>query len=274
MSHQAASRTAQKPAQVGQTAGKAQNKNVPIHDSLNKHNDPVKHKKTRSSGQEAIEQAAVSSSNNSQADEETPRVGPEDFMPLKMLGSGSFGEVYLVREIRSGDLFAMKVLTKAKIFGNNLVRYAKTERDVLSYTKHPFIVGLNYAFQTETKLFLILDFCPGGDLGRVLQREGRLTEERARKYLCEVLLAIEALHKRDIIFRDLKPDNVVIDTDGHACLTDFGLSKEGVFDPSRGAKSFCGSVAYLAPEMIRKAGHGKSVDWYLLGVILYEMIVG
>lgn len=195
-------------------------------------------------------------------------------MPLKMLGSGSFGEVYLVREIRTGELYAMKVLTKAKIFGNNLVRYAKTERDVLSYTKHPFIVGLNYAFQTETKLFLILDFCPGGDLGRVLQREGRLSEERARKYLCEVLLAIEALHKRDIIFRDLKPDNVVIDTDGHACLTDFGLSKEGVFDPSRGAKSFCGSVAYLAPEMIRKAGHGKSVDWYLLGVILYEMIVG
>lgn len=247
---------------------------MPIHDSLNKNSDAAKHKKTRSQSQEAIEHAAVSSSNNSQADEETLRVGPEDFMPLKMLGSGSFGEVYLVREIRSGDLFAMKVLTKAKIFGNNLVRYAKTERDVLSYTKHPFIVGLNYAFQTETKLFLILDFCPGGDLGRVLQREGRLTEERARKYLCEVLLAIEALHKRDIIFRDLKPDNVVIDTDGHACLTDFGLSKEGVFDPSRGAKSFCGSVAYLAPEMIRKAGHGKSVDWYLLGVILYEMIVG
>jgi len=216
------------------------------------------------------------SSNVSSAHEEemSRRVGPDDFMPLKILGSGSFGEVYLVREIRSSELYAMKVLTKAKIFGNNLVRYAKTERDVLSYTKHPFIVGLNYAFQTETKLFLILDFCPGGDLGRVLQREGRLNEERARKYLCEVLMAIEALHKRDIIFRDLKPDNVVIDTDGHACLTDFGLSKEGVFDPSRGAKSFCGSVAYLAPEMIRKAGHGKSVDWYLLGVLLYEMIVG
>lgn len=245
---------------------------MPIHDSLNKNSDANKHKKTRSHGQ--LTEEAVSSTVSSQPDEETTRVGPDDFMPLKMLGSGSFGEVYLVREIRTRELYAMKVLTKAKIFGNNLVRYAKTERDVLSYTKHPFIVGLNYAFQTETKLFLILDFCPGGDLGRVLQREGRLSEERARKYLCEVLLAIEALHKRDIIFRDLKPDNVVIDTDGHACLTDFGLSKEGVFDPSRGAKSFCGSVAYLAPEMIRKAGHGKSVDWYLLGVILYEMIVG
>jgi protein-serine/threonine kinase len=195
-------------------------------------------------------------------------------MPLKLLGSGSFGEVYLVREIRTGDLFAMKVLTKHKIFGNNLVRYAKTERDVLSYTKHPFIVSLNYAFQTETKLFLILDFCPGGDLGRILQREGRFSEDRARKYLTEVLLALEDLHKRDIIYRDLKPDNVVLDNDGHAQLTDFGLSKEGVLEGNKGAKSFCGSVAYLAPEMIRKAGHGKSVDWYLLGVLLYEMIVG
>jgi len=96
------------------------------------------------------------------------KVGPEDFMPLKMLGSGSFGEVYLVREIATGELFAMKVLSKSKILGQNLVRYAKTERDVLSYTVHHFIVSLNFAFQTRTKLFLILDFCPGGDLGRLI----------------------------------------------------------------------------------------------------------
>lgn len=195
-------------------------------------------------------------------------------MPLKLLGSGSFGEVYLVREISTNELYAMKVLSKQRILGQNLVRYAKTERDVLSYTKHPFIVSLNYAFQTRTKLFLILDFCPGGDLGRILHREHRFTEQRARMYLCEVLLALEDLHKRDIIYRDLKPDNVVLDDEGHAQLTDFGLSKEGVFEGNKGAKSFCGSVAYLAPEMLRKAGHGKSVDWYLLGVLLYEMIVG
>lgn len=109
-------------------------------------NKESKHKKTRSHGQLQPDEAAATSSISSTPEEETLRVGPEDFMPLKMLGSGSFGEVYLVREIRTCDLFAMKVLTKAKIFGNNLVRYAKTERDVLSYTKHPFIVGLNYAF--------------------------------------------------------------------------------------------------------------------------------
>jgi serine/threonine protein kinase len=108
----------------------------------------------------------------------------------------------------------------------------------------------------------------------LIQKEGKLTEERARIYMAEILLALQDLHKRDIIYRDLKPDNVVIDDEGHALLTDFGLSKEGVLEVSNGAKSFCGSVAYLAPEMLRKAGHGKSVDWYLLGVLLYEMIVG
>ena len=127
---------------------KAQTKNVPIHDSLNNHKHQVaQHRKSLSHGHFDNEADRGSSSNvDSHPDEEASKVGPDDFMPLKMLGSGSFGEVYLVREIRTGDLFAMKVLTKAKIFGNNLVRYAKTERDVLSYTRHPFIVGLNSAF--------------------------------------------------------------------------------------------------------------------------------
>ena len=134
-------------------------------------------------------------------------------------------------------------------------------------------MGLNYAFQTRDKLFLILEYCPGGDLGKVLEKEKRFDEARARIYLAEILLALEDLHKRDIIFRDLKPDNVVLDTQGHALLTDFGLSKEGVLD-NQAANSFCGSVAYLAPEMLKRSGHGKSVDWYLLGVLLYEMLVG
>jgi len=140
--------------------------------------------------------------------------------------------------------------------------------------RHPFIVNLNYAFQTKTKLFLILDFCPGGDLGKIIAHERRFTEDRARLYIAEILLALQDLHKRDIIYRDLKPDNVVLDNDGHALLTDFGLSKEGVLEVNKGAKSFCGSIAYLAPEMLRRVGHGKSVDWYLLGVLLYEMLVG
>jgi serine/threonine protein kinase len=157
--------------------------------------------------------------------------------------------------------------------GQNLVRYAKTERNVLSFFNHPFIVQLHYSFQTPEKLFMILEFAPGGDLGNVLKQEKRLSEDRARNYLCEIILAIEELHKRDIIFRDLKPDNVVLDADGHAMLTDFGLSKEGITTNDQ-AKSFCGSVAYLAPEILKRSGHGKSVDWYLCGVLMYEMLVG
>ncbi len=108
---------------------------------------------------------------------------------------------------------------------------------------------------------------------RTLQKEKRFTEDRARFYLAEILLALEDLHKRDIIYRDLKPDNIVFDEDGHAMITDFGLSKVGISLNDQ-AKSFCGSPAYLAPEILRRQGHGKPVDWYLLGVLLYEMLVG
>lgn len=167
----------------------------------------------------------------------------------------------------------MKVLKKDKIIGQNLIRYAMTERNVLSYIRHPFIVSLNFAFQTPEKLFLILDYCSGGDLGSHLSRERKFSEQRSKAHMCEVLLALEGLHKRDIIFRDLKPDNIVLDEDGHTLLTDFGLSKEGICDNYM-ALSFCGSVAYLAPEVLKRQGHGKAVDWYLFGVLLYEMLVG
>ena len=154
------------------------------------------------------------------------------------------------------------------------MRYAQTERNVLSSIDHPFIVKLHYSFQTVENLFMVIDYCPGGDLGYYLQREGKFSEERAKIYAAEVLLALEELHRRDIIYRDLKPDNILLDIDGHCMLTDFGLSKEEVEGYFEGAKSFCGSVAYLAPEMLKRAGHGKSVDWYLFGVVLYEMVVG
>ena len=122
----------------------------------------------------------------------------------------------------------MKVLQKSKIISNNLSRYALAERNILSLINHPFIVKLNYAFQTDQKLYLVLDYCPGGDLSEYLQLEKRFNEDKARLYSSEILLAIEELHNKNIIFRDLKPDNVVLDREGHALLTDFGLSKEGV----------------------------------------------
>ena len=201
------------------------------------------------------------------------KINLSKFVSLGILGKGSFGEVYLVEKIDTKKKYAMKVLNKDRILSQNLIKYVRAERNVLSITNHPFIVKLYFAFQTMNRLFLILEYCPGGDLSKHLFFEKKFCESRAKFYICEVLLALENLHKRNIIFRDLKPDNVVLDEEGHCKLTDFGLSKEGVSD-FQAAKSFCGSIAYLAPEMIKKQGHGKSVDWYLLGVLFYEMIVG
>lgn len=201
------------------------------------------------------------------------KVGPKDFKALCQLGKGSFGEVYLVEKKDTGVQYALKVLRKDKVLGSNLIKYAFAERNILLHISHPFIVKLNYAFQTPDKLAMVMDFCPNGDLGMQIARDKRFTEEKAKFYACEVLLAIEELHSHGIIFRDLKPDNIVLDQDGHARLTDFGLSKEGV-NEGQLAKSFCGSVAYLAPEMLKRTGHTRSVDWYLFGVLIFEMLVG
>ena len=201
------------------------------------------------------------------------KIGPSNFICLALLGQGSFGEVYLVKKKDSDDFYAMKVLDKCRIAKQNIFKYVLTERNVLSVMHNPFIVKLNYAFQTSEKLFLLLDYCPGGDLSKQLQIQTRFSEEKAKFYICEIILALGELHKNNIIFRDLKPDNVVIDKEGHALLTDFGLSREGVVGKEI-AKSFCGSIAYLAPEMLNRCGHGKAVDWYLLGVLFYELLVG
>ena len=199
------------------------------------------------------------------------------------LGQGSFGIVYLVEKLSidpetkkavpTKKLYAMKILNKRQIISQNLVKYAKSERDVMTITRHPFAIGLKYAFQTPDKLFLLLDYAAGGNMTRQLQKERRFEEDRARFYLCEIMLALDDLHKRDIIFRDLKPDNIVFDAEGHVMITDFGLSRGGI-NMNDSAQSFCGSPAYLAPEMLRRQGHGKPVDWYLIGVLLYEMLVG
>ena len=121
---------------------------------------------------------------------------------------------------------------------------------------------------------MVMDFCAGGDLSQYLELEGSFPELKAKRYICEVICAIEALHDKNIIFRDLKPDNICLDKNGHAIIMDFGLSREGVVGATKGADSFCGSYAYLAPEMLRKKGHGKAVDWYLIGVVLYEFLTG
>merc|ERR1719329_1257106 len=167
----------------------------------------------------------------------------------------------------------MKVLNRTKMRTSHL-RYAITEKNILSYIRHPYIVQLFYSFQTETRLVLVLQYCNGGDVQGLINREKYLPEPLARLYAAEVLLALSHIHMRDIVYRDMKPENVLIDVEGHAMLTDFGLSKEKVVGVE-GTKSFCGSLAFIAPELLRKgSAHGRLVDVYGLGVLCYCMMAG
>ncbi|ESO10538.1 hypothetical protein HELRODRAFT_96872, partial [Helobdella robusta] len=194
---------------------------------------------------------------------------------LKVLGQGSFGKVFLVRKIKgkdAGHLYAMKVLKKATLKVRDRVR-TKMERDILAELEHPFIVRLFYAFQTEGKLYLILEFLKGGDLFTRLSKDVMFTEDDVKFYLAELALALSHLHKQGIIYRDLKPENILLDSDGHIKLTDFGLSKESVFEENK-TFSFCGTVEYMAPEVINRKGHDQTADWWSYGVLMYEMLTG
>uniref|UniRef100_A0A452R7X0 Ribosomal protein S6 kinase n=1 Tax=Ursus americanus TaxID=9643 RepID=A0A452R7X0_URSAM len=203
------------------------------------------------------------------------KADPSQFELLKVLGQGSFGKVFLVRKVTrpdSGHLYAMKVLKKATLKVRDRVR-TKMERDILADVNHPFVVKLHYAFQTEGKLYLILDFLRGGDLFTRLSKEVMFTEEDVKFYLAELALGLDHLHSLGIIYRDLKPENILLDEEGHIKLTDFGLSKEAI-DHEKKAYSFCGTVEYMAPEVVNRQGHTHSADWWSYGVLMFEMLTG
>mmetsp|Transcript_172459 Transcript_172459/g.419458 ORF Transcript_172459/g.419458 Transcript_172459/m.419458 type:complete len:512 (-) Transcript_172459:580-2115(-) len=204
---------------------------------------------------------------------EAEMIGPHSFDLLQLLGRGSFGEVFHVKHKQTQQSYAMKVIRKVRLRSRNMLRYTLTERNILAYVRHPYIVSLHYAFQTASHLVLVMQFCPRGNLQELISRERCLQESAARLYASEILLAICHMHARQTIFRDLKPENVVIDGENHALLTDFGLSKEGVRG-LHGAKSFCGSLAFLAPEILLRRRHGHTVDIYNLGVLLFDMLTG
>ncbi|XP_072822298.1 ribosomal protein S6 kinase alpha-2 isoform X4 [Vicugna pacos] len=166
----------------------------------------------------------------------------------------------------------MKVLKKATLKVRDRVR-SKMERDILAEVNHPFIVKLHYAFQTEGKLYLILDFLRGGDLFTRLSKEVMFTEEDVKFYLAELALALDHLHGLGIIYRDLKPENILLDEEGHIKITDFGLSKEAI-DHDKRAYSFCGTIEYMAPEVVNRRGHTQSADWWSFGVLMFEMLTG
>ena len=201
------------------------------------------------------------------------RVTCRDYLLKDVIGSGSFGEVYLVSHKKEGKLYAMKVYSKQKIIRNGLLKFLFLEKRVLMNFDHPFIVKVYTAFQTPKKLYLVMDYCRFKDFGQYLTKFEKISEFQARILIAEIVLAVEELHRRKIIHRDLKPDNILIDEDGHVKIADFGLSKDKIGATTL-TNTFCGSIAYLPPEVVKREGHGQPSDWYLVGELLYESIFG
>lgn len=203
--------------------------------------------------------------------------GPEDFKILNLIGKGTFGQVFQVRKRDTERIYAMKVLQKKVIVQKKEVAHTIGERNILvrtAMTESPFIVGLKFSFQTPTDLYLVTDYMSGGELFWHLQKEGRFAEDRAKFYIAELILALQHLHQHDIVYRDLKPENILLDANGHIALCDFGLSKANLTKDAT-TNTFCGTTEYLAPEvLLDEAGYTKMVDFWSLGVLVFEMCCG
>ncbi|CEJ90548.1 Putative AGC/AKT protein kinase, variant [[Torrubiella] hemipterigena] len=208
---------------------------------------------------------------------EKKHFGPTDFEILRLIGKGTFGQVYQVRKKDTQRIYAMKVLQKKVIVQKKEVAHTVGERNILvrtATTDSPFIVGLKFSFQTPSELYLVTDYMSGGELFWHLQKEGRFDERRAKFYIAELILAIQHLHNNDIVYRDLKPENILLDANGHIALCDFGLSKANLTKNDT-TNTFCGTTEYLAPEvLLDESGYTKMVDFWSLGVLVFEMCCG
>ncbi|KAI7864166.1 camp-dependent protein kinase 9 [Spinellus fusiger] len=199
-----------------------------------------------------------------------PSFGLEDFELLDTLGTGTFGRVYLTKFKTTSKYYAMKVLKKSEVVRLKQVEHLMSEKQILASVRFPFVVDLFCTFQDETNLYMLLEYVVGGELFSHLRKAGRFTNDMTRFYASEIVLAIEYLHAKDIIYRDLKPENLLVDHQGHIKITDFGFAKKIV----QRTWTLCGTPEYLAPEIIQSKGHGKPVDWWALGILIFEMLAG
>uniref|UniRef100_A0A8C2HJM4 protein kinase C n=1 Tax=Cyprinus carpio TaxID=7962 RepID=A0A8C2HJM4_CYPCA len=201
-------------------------------------------------------------------------LGLGDFDLIRVIGRGSYAKVLLVRLKKNEQIYAMKVVKKELVHDDEDIDWVQTEKHVFEQAStNPFLVGLHSCFQTESRLFLVIDYVNGGDLMFHMQKQRKLPEEHARFYAAEICIALNFLHEKGIIYRDLKLDNVLLDQDGHIKITDYGMCKEGI-RPGDTTSTFCGTPNYIAPEILRGEDYGFSVDWWALGVLMFEMMAG
>eukprot|EP01119_Soliformovum_irregulare_P005485 TRINITY_DN1723_c0_g1_i2.p1 TRINITY_DN1723_c0_g1~~TRINITY_DN1723_c0_g1_i2.p1 ORF type:complete len:442 (-),score=129.97 TRINITY_DN1723_c0_g1_i2:37-1362(-) len=205
-------------------------------------------------------------------DQTQDTVTEADFTILKVIGQGGFGRVLLVAKKDTEKIYAMKVMHKTKISGTRQLQCLIAEKNIM-LNDNPFLVHLHYSFQTPEQLYFVMDFISGGDLAHHLTNKGRFIEKEVRFITAEIVLALEHLHSCGVIYRDLKLENILLDKDGHVCLTDFGLSKE-LSDVNGTTATVCGTPTYLAPEVLLGQPYGNAIDWWSLGVVLYELFTG
>jgi len=201
------------------------------------------------------------------------KVTLENFEFIKVLGKGTFGKVILCREKATNRLYAIKILKKEVIIRKDEVVHTLTEKNVLQKTRHPFLLQLKYSFTTVDRLCLVTEYVNGGELYFHLKEERQLSEERTKFYGAEIICAINYLHKLGIIYRDLKLENLLLDHDGHIKIADFGLCKEDIHYGNT-TRTFCGTPEYLAPEVLEDSDYGRAVDWWGVGIVMYEMMSG
>jgi RAC serine/threonine-protein kinase len=242
------------------------------------HVDPEEERDAWISAIESISQkldkrAKEAESQEKEATAGKQKVSIDDFEMIKVLGRGTFGKVVVAREKKTREVVAIKILKKDVIIAKDEIAHTMTENRVLQQSKHPFLTELKYSFQTKDRLYFVMEYVNGGELFFHLSKERVFSEERSRFYGAEITLAIKYLHENSIVYRDLKLENLLLDRFGHVKLADFGLCKEDVkFNTT--TTTFCGTPEYLAPEVLEESEYGLAVDWWGVGVVMYEMICG